>query len=97
MIAGMTAKKIAISVPEKTLAGARRAVKSGKATSLSAYISRAIEQKNMSDDLDSLLDEMLRETGGPLTPDEKAWADAALSGKPIAMPVSLKAARKGRK
>ncbi|HEX4381435.1 MAG TPA: hypothetical protein VH083_00720 [Myxococcales bacterium] len=51
----------------------------------------------MSDDLDSLLDEMLRETGGPLTPDEKAWADAALSGKPIAKPASLKRTRKGQK
>jgi hypothetical protein len=97
MMIGMTAKKIAITVPEKTLAGARRAVKSGKATSLSAYISRAIEQKTTSDDLDSLLDEMLQESGGPLTAKEKTWAAAAFAGKPIAWPGHSKPARKGRK
>jgi hypothetical protein len=97
MMIGMTAKKIAITVPERTLAGARRAVKSGKAQSLSAYISRAIEQKTMSDDLDSLLDVMLREAGGPLTAKEKAWAKAAFAGKPIPWPGRSKPARKGRK
>ena len=80
MIIGMTTSKIAITVPEKTLASARRAVKAGKAESLSAYVSRAIEQKSMLDDLDSLLEELLKETGGSLTVAEKAWADSALSG-----------------
>jgi hypothetical protein len=93
----MTAKKIAITVPEKTLAGARRAVKSGNAKSLSAYISRAIEQKTMSDDLDAWLEEWETETGGPLTTSEKAWADAAFAGKPIPWPGRSKPARKKRK
>jgi hypothetical protein len=97
MMIGMTAKKIAITVPEKTLAGARRAVKSGKATSLSAYISRAIEQKTMSDDLDAWLKEWEDETGGPLTESEKAWADAALDGKPVPWPGRSKPVPKKRK
>jgi hypothetical protein len=80
MMIGMTAHKIAITVPEKTLANARRAVKSGKAKSLSAYVSRAIEQQNMQDDLDSLLEELLKKSGGPMTAAEKDWADETLEG-----------------
>jgi hypothetical protein len=30
-------------------------------------VSRAIEQKNMQDDLDSLLEELLKKSGGPMT------------------------------
>ena len=76
----MTTQKIAVSVPEETLASARRAVKAGKAESLSAYVSRALEQKSMLDDLDSLLEELLTKTGGPLTAAEKGWADSILLG-----------------
>ncbi len=90
MMVGMTAQKIAITVPEKTLASARRAVKAGKAESLSAYVSRAIEQKTMLDDLDALLEELLKETGGPLTSSERHWADSILSGQP-------RSRRKGKK
>jgi Arc/MetJ-type ribon-helix-helix transcriptional regulator len=78
MMEGMTAKKVAITVPEQTLERARSAVKAGRAASLSAYVSRALEQQSMLDDLDALLEEMLEETGGPLTTAEKRWADAAL-------------------
>lgn len=81
MIPGMTTQKIAITVPEQTLASARRAVRAGKAGSLSAYISRALEQQTLLDDLDSLLQELLSESGGPLTAQEKGWADSVLSGR----------------
>jgi hypothetical protein len=94
MMIGMTAKKIAITVPEKTLAAARRAVKSGKAANLSAYFSRAVEKQTMNDDLETMLDEWAEETGGPLTAAEKAWADAALDGKPIPWPGDSKLTRK---
>jgi hypothetical protein len=80
MMVGMTTRKIAITVPEETLAKAQRAVKAGKAKSLSAYISRAMEDKQALDDLGSLLTELLRESGGPLSTREKRAADAALTG-----------------
>lgn len=76
---GMTTRKIAISVPEETLASARRAVKAGRAESLSAYISRAIEQKAQLDDLDGLLEELLAQSGGPLTNAERREMDRLLS------------------
>jgi hypothetical protein len=81
MIGSMTTQKIAITVPESTLASARRAVKAGRAESLSAYVSRALEQQGMLDDLDSMLAELLSETGGPLTAAEKRWADSILAGR----------------
>jgi Arc/MetJ-type ribon-helix-helix transcriptional regulator len=79
---GMTTSKIAVSVPSEVLAGARRAVKRGRAPSLSAYVSSALRHQATLDDLDALLDEMLAQTGGPLTRAEQAAADRALFGAP---------------
>lgn len=81
MTAGMTTRKIAISVPEPTLEKARRAVKAGRAPSMSAYVSQALERTAMLDDLDDLLEELLRESGGPMTAAERRAADRVL-GKP---------------
>jgi Arc/MetJ-type ribon-helix-helix transcriptional regulator len=82
MIAGMTTEKIAISVPEQTLARVRRAVRKGRAASVSAYITAAIEDRAKLDDLETLLAEMLQASGGPLSAAEKRAADAALLGTP---------------
>ena len=81
MIDGMTVQKIAISVPSPILEQARRSVRKGRATSMSAYVTSAIAEKVKNDDLAELLDEMLAETGGPLTAKERAAADRALFGK----------------
>ena len=80
MTPGMTTEKIAISVPEGTLAKARRAVAAGRASSLSAYVSKAIEHTAMLDDLDELLEELLRASGGPMTAAERRAADRVLEG-----------------
>lgn len=45
---------------------------------MSAYVAEALEEKSKLDDLASLLDEMLGETGGPLAAVERARADRAL-------------------
>lgn len=78
----MTTEKIAVTVPRNLLRKARSAVRKGAARSLSAYISGALEQKTMLDELDSLLESMLAETGGPLTPAEIRAADTALTVAP---------------
>ena len=73
MTGGMTAyrkrlfEKLAISLPSHVAENARRAVKRGKAASLSAYVAKAVEEQTKQDDLEALLDEMLAETGGPMT------------------------------
>ena len=74
----MTTAKIAISVPEQILQKARRSMGKGNARSLSAYISHALEQQVMLDDLDSMLVEMLAASGGSLSASEVREADRAL-------------------
>jgi Arc/MetJ-type ribon-helix-helix transcriptional regulator len=77
--AGMTSvRKIAVSLPKQVVDGARRAVRSGRAKSVSAYVADALEEKVKLDDLSLLLDEMLAESGGPLTVAERRVADRAL-------------------
>ena len=73
----MTAMKIAVSLPAPAVERARAAVRSGQAPSVSAYIAAALEEKAKLEDLASLLEEMLAETGGPLTAAEKAGAERA--------------------
>lgn len=82
MIVGMTTTKIAISLPERLAAQARRAVVRGRADSVSAYIATALEHQAVLDDLHGLLREMLAETGGPLTAAERRAADRALGISP---------------
>jgi len=75
----MTARtKIAVSLPAELVEDAQRAVSEGRAASVSAYVSEALEEKGKLDDLAFLLAEMLAETGGPLSPEEAAAADRAL-------------------
>ena len=70
--------KIAISLPKHVADRARRAVRRGRAASLSAYVADALEEKVKLDDLSTLLEEMLAESGGPLTNAEQRAADRAL-------------------
>ena len=60
----------------------RRAVREGRAASVSAYVAAALEEKTKLDDLRSLLDAMLEETGGPLRAAERRAADEALGVRP---------------
>ena len=80
MTIGMTARKIAVSIPQRTLARAQRAVRRGRAPSMSAYVTAAVEERVKLDELAQMLDEMLAETGGPLTAAERRAADEALFG-----------------
>lgn len=74
----MTTEKLAISIPAELLARARRSAKREHATSLSAYVAAALEQKSTMDDLAHLMDELLSSSGGPLTAAERKTADKVL-------------------
>jgi Arc/MetJ-type ribon-helix-helix transcriptional regulator len=74
----MTKAKIAVSLPPELVDQARAAVATGRAASVSSYVASALEEKARLDDLASLLEDMLAETGGPLTADERRTADDAL-------------------
>jgi hypothetical protein len=72
---GMTSMKVAVSLRRETLERAKLAVRRGRAASLSAYVDAALEQKATLDELDDLLNEMLDETGGPMTRAEERRTD----------------------
>ena len=79
MMIGMTPReKIAVTVPAELVSRAREAVKKGRAASVSAYITAALEERVKLDELDELLADMLVESGGPMTDEERAWADGVL-------------------
>jgi predicted phage gp36 major capsid-like protein len=71
-------EKIAVSLPGGLAEQARMAVRQGRAASVSAYVAAALAEKIKLDELSALLDEMLAETGGSLTPTERRAADRAL-------------------
>jgi hypothetical protein len=76
----MTSMKIAVSLPRETFERAKRAVRRGRAASLSAYVTAALEQKATLDELDDLLNEMLEESGGPMTRAEENHIDRLIVG-----------------
>ena len=82
MIGGMTKAKIAVTLPPALVTRAQDAVREGRAPSISAYVASALEEKAKLDELEKMLEEMLAETGGPLTAREEAAADAALGIAP---------------
>jgi hypothetical protein len=45
---------------------------------VSAYVASALEEKAKLDDLKAMLDEMLAETGGPMTPAERREGERML-------------------
>jgi Arc/MetJ-type ribon-helix-helix transcriptional regulator len=72
------AEKIAVSLPRGLAERARQAVREGRAASVSAYVASALEQKMDLDELAALLDDMLAESGGPMTSAERREADRTL-------------------
>jgi Arc/MetJ-type ribon-helix-helix transcriptional regulator len=78
MTFGMTSGKIAVSLPAELLRRVKRAVRQGHGTSVSAYVAAALEEKTKVDALGDLLNELLAETGGPLTATERRAADREL-------------------
>jgi hypothetical protein len=77
-------EKLAVSLPSRVAEGARRAVRAGRAPTLSAYVAKALEQQTTTEDLAAMLDTMLAESGGPLTAAEVRAADRALGVPPTA-------------
>ena len=93
MVFGMsTTTKITITLPDNQLGEIRALVKAGQAATVSAFVKHAVGIA-ISDAAGwrEMLDDALRQTGGPLTGKERAWADALLSPKG-----QRRSARKGK-
>ena len=73
--------KITITLRPEVLADIRERGSAGQARSVSAYVEHAvIGQLAAEADFDSLLSELLGDTGGPLTEQERASARRVLRG-----------------
>lgn len=78
---GMTAAKIAITLPQAQLARVRRAVREGQADSVSGYIAQVLAQHEERESLHKLLEDMEKMYGKP-TKEEEAWARRAFAKLP---------------
>ncbi len=79
MVCGMASKKITVTLDTGLVEQIRTLVEAGRAASVSGFVQHAV--RVALDDVagwGALLAQALRETGGPLSADEKAWADEVL-------------------
>ncbi len=79
MVNGMATKKVTITLDEVRLDRIRALVDAGTAPSVSGFVQHAVGLAL--DDVagwGALLAEALRETGGALSDEERAWADEIL-------------------
>ena len=80
MVDGMATRKITITLDEAQVEQIRGLVDAGNAASVSGFVQHAVSVAL--DDVagwGAMLAEALRETCGPLTDDERAWADRLLA------------------
>jgi Arc/MetJ-type ribon-helix-helix transcriptional regulator len=80
MVFGMATTKITITLPDRQLEEIRALVAAGTAASISAFVKHAVGVALFdAAGWREMLEDALRETGGPLMKKERAWADAILS------------------
>ena len=82
MVIGMATRKVTVTLDAAQLDLIRKLVDAGSTPSVSGFVQHAVSMAL--DDVagwGALLAEALRETGGPLTDDERAWADELLGNR----------------
>ena len=82
MVGGMATKKVTVTLDEGQVARIRALVDSGTTSSVSGFVQHAVGVAL--DDVagwGALLAEALRETGGPLSDEERTWSDEILGVK----------------
>jgi len=80
MVTGMATRKVTITLDEVQLDQIRALVQARTAPSVSGFVQHAVAVAL--DDVagwGAVLAEALRQTGGPLSEDERAWADDVLT------------------
>lgn len=79
MVTGMAMKKITVTLPTDQVDVIKALVAEGQSSSVSGFVQHAVQLAI--EDVDAwatMLDQALQETGGPLTPEEEAWADSMM-------------------
>lgn len=82
MVFGMATKKVTITLPVEQLDEIRALVDASRASSVSGFVQHAVGVAL--DDVSgwsAMLAGALEETGGPLTEEERTWADTVLDGQ----------------
>ena len=80
MVFGMATTKITITLQNDQLEEIRALVAAGQAASVSAFVKHAVGVALLdAAGWREMLEDALRQTGGPLSKKERAWADALLS------------------
>jgi Arc/MetJ-type ribon-helix-helix transcriptional regulator len=91
MVFGMATAKITITLPQEQLNEIHALLDAGKADSVSGFVQHAVSiALHDAAGWRELLNEALEQTGGPLTKQERQWADRVL-----AEPPPSKASKKG--
>lgn len=80
MVIGMATTKITVTLDNSQLNEVRALVSAGQATNISAFVKHAVSIA-LSDAAGwrEMLNDALLQTGGPLTRQERDWADAILT------------------
>jgi Arc/MetJ-type ribon-helix-helix transcriptional regulator len=80
MVRGMATTKITITLPDRQLEEIRKRIAAQESASVSGFIQQAV-QKSLENaaEFRAMVNDALKETGGPLTPKERAWARKMLS------------------
>jgi Arc/MetJ-type ribon-helix-helix transcriptional regulator len=83
MVIGMATKKVTITLEEDQLEAIRALVASGTTPSVSGFVQHAV-RISLEDvaEFDAMLEASLDATGGPITDEERRWADEVLGIKP---------------
>ncbi len=79
MVTGMATKKVTVTLDEVQLDQIRSLVRAGTASSVSGFVQHAVSVAL--DDVagwGAMLAEALSRTGGPISGEERAWADGVL-------------------
>jgi len=80
MVFGMATTKITVTLRDDQVKEIRALIAAGQADNVSAFVQHAVGVA-LSDSAGwkEMLADALRQTGGPLTKKERAWADAVLA------------------
>jgi len=80
MVLGMATVKVTVTLDRDQVDGIRALVAAGQAASVSGFVQHAVEVALFdAAGWKEMLQAALRQTGGPLTNKERAWADSLLS------------------
>ena len=83
MVIGMATSKVTVALPDEQIEEIRALVAAGETRNVSAFVKHAVEIA-LADAVgwNEMLDDALRRTGGPLTKEERAWADSIIGYDP---------------